>query len=376
MIELMISGSRLPALTASVISAIWLGLCAYYIHAEVGWSSFTRFLPHELGAFIAGIFAPLAFLWLAIAFARRHTGLNQVEGMVQAVKSATQRSETMADGLRRQSEALGRSADGAVESLRGVGAEFERQARELKDNYAAAAGKITDVIESLKDKSSSLDGASGVAEECVASIGQVSMEHAESLSHASKQAVQQISRVGDGVESNIDQLQTALIKASVQATEKGDACMTQAGTLREMAETAETQADRIRRNPFDAKQDMLLRASKFVIEELNSMAVDLNRLWNSDRTDKLWPEYAKDDPRILVRGILPEDENEARQVIRHKYEHDDNFRKFVLRFIDHFEKLLVEANESDPENLLSSTFLSADVGKLYLRLARAVGRLN
>jgi hypothetical protein len=40
------------------------------------------------------------------------------------------------------------------------------------------------------------------------------------------------------------------------------------------------------------------------------------------------------------------------------------------------EKIAAEANESDPENLLRSTFLLADVGKLYLLLARAVGLLN
>jgi hypothetical protein len=40
------------------------------------------------------------------------------------------------------------------------------------------------------------------------------------------------------------------------------------------------------------------------------------------------------------------------------------------------KKLLSEANESGPENLPSSTFLLADVGKLYLLLARAVGLLN
>ena len=40
-------------------------------------------------------------------------------------------------------------------------------------------------------------------------------------------------------------------------------------------------------------------------------------------------------------------------MISTKYE-DDEFRRYVQRNLDHFEKLLSEANESDPENLLSS----------------------
>ena len=52
------------------------------------------------------------------------------------------------------------------------------------------------------------------------------------------------------------------------------------------------------------------------------------------------------------------------------------FGRGVQRYLDHFERLLNEANESDPENLLSSTFLSADIGELYLVPARSVGRLN
>ena len=65
-----------------------------------------------------------------------------------------------------------------------------------------------------------------------------------------------------------------------------------------------------------------------------------------------------------------------RQVIHKMYEHDEIFRKLVSRYIDHFEKLLSEAKENDSENLLGSTFLSADVGKLYMLLGRSVGRLN
>ena len=58
------------------------------------------------------------------------------------------------------------------------------------------------------------------------------------------------------------------------------------------------------------------------------------------------------------------------------YEQEENFRKLVFRYIDNVEKRLAEAKESDPENLLGSTFLSADVGKLYMLLGRSVGRLN
>ena len=73
---------------------------------------------------------------------------------------------------------------------------------------------------------------------------------------------------------------------------------------------------------------------------------------------------------------MSDDERQARTVIGAKYREDDEFRRYVRRYLDHFERLLSEANESDPENLLNPTFLSADVGKLYLLLAGAIGRLN
>ena len=40
----------------------------------------------------------------------------------------------------------------------------------------------------------------------------------------------------------------------------------------------------------------------------------------------------------------------------------------------YFERLLKESQAVDPENLLHSTFMTGDVGKLYLLLCRATGR--
>jgi len=321
MTEIITPGSRRPVLIVSAISALWLGLCAYYIHAEVGWSSFMRFKPHELGALIAGIFAPLACLWLGVSLVRRQIDLHRVEGIAPAVRSTTQRTK-----------ALGRSAGGVMEPLRSTDAEVDHQSRELKNNYATAR-KVTDFSELLKDEPSSRNDAPNVAKERVASIDPVSMEQTET---------------GKTIET----------RAEIPS------------------ETAETQADQVCRNAFDARRDMFLRASKFVIEDLNSTAIDLNRHLKSDRTGKSCPKFAKGDTRNFVYGVLSEDEKKVRQVIHQKYEHDDKFRKLVSRYIDHFEMLLAEAKECDLDNLLGSTFLSADVGKLYMLLRRTVGRLN
>jgi hypothetical protein len=236
--------------------------------------------------------------------------------------------------------------------------------------------QVNNVLDALKDESSALDGASGIAEERVRSISRVFRQQAEELTHASEQAAQEIAKVGGALERQTGSILGALNQAGDQAEVIGETFAEQAKSLSEAATVAESQADRIRQNSFDARRDMFLRASKFVIEDLNSTAIDLNRVLDSEKTQKMWPKFAKGDRGIFVRGILSEDEREARDVIQSKYERDDDFRKYVSRYIEHFEKLLTEANESDPENLLSSTFLSADVGKLYLLLARAVGRLN
>ncbi len=53
---------------------------------------------------------------------------------------------------------------------------------------------------------------------------------------------------------------------------------------------------------------------------------------------------------------------------------DSEFWKYVVRYLLEFEVLLKEAKKRDQEGLLKNTFLSSDVGKVYMLLARALGR--
>ena len=60
--------------------------------------------------------------------------------------------------------------------------------------------------------------------------------------------------------------------------------------------------------------------------------------------------------------------------IKEKYQTDSEFRDYVSRYFTEFEVVLDEAKKRDQEGLLKSTFLSSDVGKVYMLLARALGR--
>ena len=53
---------------------------------------------------------------------------------------------------------------------------------------------------------------------------------------------------------------------------------------------------------------------------------------------------------------------------------DSEFRRYADEYLMQFDRVLNEAKEVDPENILSATFLTADVGKLYLVLSTILGR--
>ena len=49
-----------------IITALWLGAGLLYVAASMGWTAFLRLPLGDLGDFLDGAFAPLAFLWLVL----------------------------------------------------------------------------------------------------------------------------------------------------------------------------------------------------------------------------------------------------------------------------------------------------------------------
>ena len=60
--------------------------------------------------------------------------------------------------------------------------------------------------------------------------------------------------------------------------------------------------------------------------------------------------------------------------LREKFAGDSEFRTYVQRFLRQFEDMFEQASANDHGDLLSSTFASSDLGRLYVILCGAAGR--
>ncbi len=79
-----------------VISIFWLLMLAIYISAQVGWTNIGDTPVEQLGGFLEGAFAPLAFLWFVLAFFSQQKELSQNTTAIKMQYIEIQRSAEQA----------------------------------------------------------------------------------------------------------------------------------------------------------------------------------------------------------------------------------------------------------------------------------------
>jgi len=231
-----------------------------------------------------------------------------------------------ADQLKAGIRDLGASADRISAQVRGAGESLRRQSQELSTTTEQTGTQLENVFEMLRQKSTDL----GLT-------GERLNQHAETL-----------------VGSFARQAET-LVSAS-----------------REAEEQAEAQA----RQKSSVSVDNFLQTAAYLVEKLQSLSVDISRLFQSGIDDKTWREFHSGDQSVFLRKILKNLDRNQINAIRERYEDDGDFRDYVNRYIAEFETLLNQARAADRADVLTGTFTSAEVGKLYLVLSRALGRLE
>jgi hypothetical protein len=126
----------------------------------------------------------------------------------------------------------------------------------------------------------------------------------------------------------------------------------------------------------DVKIDTFLTDAGKIINILESVSVDINRLINPKDEDDLWKKFYNGDTQVFIRSIAKNMSNSQVAALRKEFEKNVELRKLVNTYMQEFETLVEKSKSHEYSAALMAVISGADLGRLYYILAKALNKLN
>jgi hypothetical protein len=331
----------------------------------------------QVGEGIQGISAQFSdAVRLAVAQSEDISRVFETQGqqLIATAGSAQQTAGELREVFRDEIEQLGRLAKELQVTAQGVGEAVGGHASELSRAHAESSQSTQEIRGELRAQADELAALEQAVIERLTGIGQKIETIIVGLLQGAERARTRVAGLGAEFDSQTAVLGQSLDGVYRRIDECGQAFRKQADGLLRASETVEAQAQALRESEGERRRDVFLRSATHMIEDLNASAIDLNRILAEDMPDDLWKRYQKGDRSIFARRLLRGKDRLVLPDVKARFETDERFRVEANRYIKQFETLLTQATDCDPENVLNTTFLTADVGKLYIILSRSLGR--
>jgi hypothetical protein len=296
----------------------------------------------------------------------------QAGGLDKAAMRATETLAMVGDQLRQRAEAVTGNADDAQLRLSGFRDALQKLMMDFEDATNRGAAQVTVAGDKMRQSlgefaETSEKIAGGVrgtgegfrqqlqslgksADEAVARVEVVLKtlhKHAESLVEASNGITEQTGRAGAVFGRQVDQLISTATRAADTARQLDDA--------HERAQTGK-----------------FLDHTGYVIEQLHSVAVDITRIFQPSVEEELWKRYYKGDQGVFLRHITKTLSRQKVEAVQRLFQTDDKFRSYVMRYLKEYSALIKHARATDRSEVLTTTFSTSDMGKLYMLLSKSM----
>lgn len=137
----------------------------------------------------------------------------------------------------------------------------------------------------------------------------------------------------------------------------------------------EKRVDELNKKFKAASLDTFMRNSASLINELETISIDINAIFHKDDED-LWKKYYEGDHGVFVRHLTKNMTKKQIITIQNDYANKSDFRLLADKYIEDFNRMVVAAKESEHAGTLLALISGSDVGKVYYVLARALGKVN
>ena len=159
-------------------------------------------------------------------------------------------------------------------------------------------------------------------------------------------------------------------KVATDSLKLGGAIKQQIQALASASKSAEEQIVVLERKKSDSSTDMFIKDTGFIIERLQSFAVDITRIFQPQVEEELWKKYYEGDKSAFSRHLVRILDKQKASAIRTKFEKDAEFRGYVTRFIAEFDTILSRAKNNERSGIMTAILVGSDIGRLYMILSR------
>ena len=351
------------------------------------------------------------------------------------VEAMINRSSTLENNVKAQLAALNearagidRILDGATNSLEQKSDKAVKNIAKIMTNLESELAKLNDFIKKTENKNTEIQT---VAEKITHKIADISADlgkNVDDLKLRSVEAIDKFNAVSGEVNKNtaqltesanvivakgkegaltletqnanitkalntIEEVKTRItqISKSLNATAENSAAVfaayknqiddfgslvnKQVEMLNESRAHSEQELSAIRQKYEDLSTDNFLERSSGLIQNLENISIDINKLFNKDE-DELWKKFYDGDHGVFARYVVKNLSRKQIVKIRDEYEKNTDFRKIADSYISDFESLMTAAHNTEKPELLLAMLSNTDVGKIYYVIARALDRIN
>ena len=124
------------------------------------------------------------------------------------------------------------------------------------------------------------------------------------------------------------------------------------------------------------ERDSFLKAAGDLVGTLQSAAIDVEEILTGNVPQDVLDAFQSGDRSVAVRRLLRRNTPLGATKISEQYNNDKDFKIKIDAYVATFEDLLARAESADTSKLLHTTFLTADIGKLYVFLTQSLGYLK
>lgn len=271
---------------------------------------------------------------------------------------------------------LSKRANNAYDKVKGLGENLKTLSHQLEEATSMSAKHFENSGDKLRATIGEISANAERISNEIRSSGEVFLKQSSVLIAATEDTLHKVGEVMTTLDKNANEFNrrgTEALQNTVAFSELYDKQMK---ILTDTSSKAEKEIKELEKRYQGMKTDTFLKDASAILEKMETISVDINRIFNPTAEEEIWKKYYNGDTSAFVRYLAKAMTKNQVLAIRKEFEENLEFRALVTKYLSDFESLITKARSNERSGILLSVISGADVGKLYYILAKSLDKLN